>query len=109
MIRLVFHSEGARITGFTCEGHSGLEESGKDVLCAAVSAAVTLVEATINDVLGTGASVKVDDDVPRVELSLPPSSGEEQEDASQAILTGLMLLCVRLHDEYPDNIEVTAP
>lgn len=109
MIRLSFQSEGARITGFVCEGHSGLEESGKDVLCAAVTGAIRLLEATVNDVLGTGAPCKVNEKIPRIEFKLPPSSGEEQENTAQAILTGLMLLAVQLHDEFPDNIEVTAP
>ncbi len=108
MIRLEFYSEGSRISGFLCEGHSGLEDSGHDILCAAVTGAVRLLETAINDVLGTGAAVKVNDVIPRIELRLPPESGQEQEDAAQALLAGLMLLAVKLHDEYPDNIEVSA-
>ena len=109
MISLTFFSDGARITGFKCEGHSGLAEAGSDVLCAAVTGAVRLVETSINDVLGTGASVKVNESDARIELTLPPTSSQEQDDAAQALLTGLMLLGIQLKEEYPDNIDVTAP
>jgi len=109
MIQISFQSQGARITGFVCEGHSGLADAGQDVLCAAVTGAIRLLEGTVNDVLGTGALCKVNDEIPRIEFRLPPASGEEQENTAQAILTGLMLLCVQLHDEHPENIEVSAP
>ena len=51
--------EGGRITGFDAVGHSGYAEEGTDIVCAAVTSAVRLVEATVNDVLGLAASVKV--------------------------------------------------
>ncbi len=109
MIKLSFHSDGSRITGFVCEGHSGLDDAGRDILCAAVTGAIRLLETSINDVLGVGAAVRANEKVPRIELKLPPDSSQEQEDASQALLTGLMMLGVQLHDEYPENIEVFAP
>ena len=55
MIRCEFFTEDDRITGFTVSGHSGYEERGKDIVCAYVSAVVTMAEATINDVCGAKA------------------------------------------------------
>ena len=49
MTRCEFHTEGERITGFSVSGHSDYDEPGKDIVCAAVSAVVTMAEATIND------------------------------------------------------------
>ena len=37
-----FTSDGSRLTGFTVRGHSGLADSGEDILCAAVTSAVRL-------------------------------------------------------------------
>ena len=54
-----FHTEGRRITGFTVRGHSGYAPEGEDIVCAAVTSAVRLVECAVNDVLGLEASVKV--------------------------------------------------
>ena len=50
--------EGDRITGFEARGHSGYAEAGADNVCAAVTSAIRLVEATVNAVLGLAASVR---------------------------------------------------
>ena len=84
MTSVTFHTEQGRITGFDAKGHSGYADTGEDILCASISAAVTLTEATINDVLGLAAAVRT----------------------CQSLLTGLMLYFTMLHDEYPENIEV---
>ena len=59
MTTITFRSEGGRIIGFDSQGHSGYAEAGADIVCAAVSSTIDLVIATINDVLGLAASVKV--------------------------------------------------
>ena len=58
--------EDDRITGFSVSGHSGYAEAGKDIVCAAVSAIVTMAEATINDVCGAKAKVRVGEDEARI-------------------------------------------
>ena len=104
MTRCEFFTEGERITGFSVSGHSGYGEAGTDIVCAAVSAVVTMAEATINDVCGAKAKVRVKDEDARVTLMLPASCDEE--DAVQAVLAGMMLTLVGMRDDYPDYIEV---
>ena len=104
MTRCEFRREDERIVGFSVSGHSGYSESGTDILCAAVSAAVTLTEATINDVCGGKAKVRVKEADARVSLTLPATC--EEEESIQAVLAGLMLYLCNLRDEYPDYIEV---
>ena len=104
MIKCEFFTEDERITGFTVSGHSGYEERGKDIVCAYVSAVVTMAEATINDVLGAKAKVRVKDEDARITLTLPVSCDEE--DAVQAVLAGMMVYLCSLRDDYPDFIEV---
>ena len=65
MTSVTFHTEQGRITGFDAKGHSGYADAGEDILCASISAAVTLTEATINDVLGLGSDVIVTKTVER--------------------------------------------
>ena len=96
--------EGDRITGFTVYGHSGYAEAGSDIVCAAVSAIVTMAEATINEVCGAKAKVRVKEEDARVTLTLPASCDEE--DSVQAVLAGMMLTLIGLRDDYPDYIEV---
>ena len=99
----IFNHDG-RINGFSVSGHSGYAEEGSDIVCAAVSSAVQFAECTINDVLGNHANVKMNQDEPRVTITLPAAC--DDEDAVQAVLTGFMLTMCSLRDDYPDYIEV---
>ena len=104
MIKCEFFTEDDRITGFTVSGHSGYEEAGKDIVCAYVTAVVTMAEATINDVCGAKAKVRVKDEQARITLTLPVSCDEEE--TVQAVLAGMMVTLIHLQEDYPDFIEV---
>ena len=104
MTRCEFFVENDRINGFSVSGHSGYAEAGSDIVCAAISAVVTMAEATINEVCGAKAKVRVKDDQARITLMLPASCDEE--DTVQAVLSGMMLTLCGMRDDYPDFIEV---
>ena len=104
MIKCEFFTEDERITGFTVSGHSGYEDRGKDIVCAYVSAVVTMADATINDVCGAKAKVRVGEDEARITLKLPKSCDEE--DSIQAVLAGMMVTLIALQEDYSDFIEV---
>ena len=104
MTRCEFFTEKDRITGFSISGHSGYAEAGQDIVCAAISAVVTMAEATINDVCGAKAKVRVKDEQARITLTLPVSCDEEE--TVQAVLAGMMITLCGIRDDYPDYIEV---
>ena len=104
MTRCEFRRENERITGFSVSGHSGYSEAGTDIVCAAISAVVGMTEATINDVCGGKAKVRVKEEDARITLTLPATC--EEEESIQAVLAGLMVYLCTLRDEYPDYIEV---
>ena len=104
MTRCEFFTENDRITGFSISGHSGYAEAGSDIVCAAITAVVTMAEATINDVCGAKAKVRVKDEQARITLTLPASCDEEE--SVQAVLSGMMLTLISLREDYPDYIEV---
>ena len=104
MTRCEFFTEDDRITGFSISGHSGYAEAGSDIVCAAISAVVTMAEATINEVCGAKAKVRVKEEDARVTLTLPVSCDEEE--SIQAVLAGMMLTLCSMRDDYPDYIEV---
>ena len=106
MTTVTFHTEGNRIIGFDSQGHSGYAEAGEDIVCAAITSAIRLVDATINDVMGLAASVKVREEEALISLRLPGGLAPTAESTCQALLTGLMVYFAQLHDEYPENIEV---
>ncbi len=96
--------EDGRISAFSVSGHSGYSEAGTDIVCAAISAVVTMAEATINDVCGAKAKVRVKDEDARVTLMLPSSCDEEE--TVQAVLSGLLVTLLSFREQYPDYIEV---
>ena len=104
MTRCEFFRNGERITGFSIAGHSGYAEAGADIVCAAISTAVTMAEATINEVCGAKAKVRVKEDDARVTLTLPTSCDEEE--TVQAVLAGMMLTLLSIQEDHPDYIEV---
>ncbi|MBP3634737.1 MAG: ribosomal-processing cysteine protease Prp [Oscillospiraceae bacterium] len=104
MTRVEFFDQDGKICGFSVMGHSGYAEAGADIVCAAVSTAVQFAETTITDVLGVQAKTKVNESKAQITLTLPASY--EDEEAVQAVLTGMMLTLCELRDQYPDHIEV---
>ena len=104
MTRCEFYTEEDRITGFCISGHSGYAEAGQDIVCAAISAVVTMAEATINDVCGAKAKVRVKEEDARISLSLPTSCDEEE--SVQAVSAGMLLTLCSMRDDYPDYIDV---
>ena len=106
MTTVTFLTEETRIVGFDARGHSGYAEAGEDIVCAAVTSAIRLVEATVNDVLGLAASVHVSGKEAKISFRLPGGLSATAESTCQALLMGLMVYLTQLHDEFPDNIEV---
>ena len=106
MTTVTFHTEGSRITGFDAVGHSGYACEGEDIVCAAITSTIRLIECTLNDVMGICAAVKVNEKTATISLRLPGSLGQTAESTCQTLLTGMMVYLSELHGEYPDNIEV---
>ena len=106
MTTVTFHSEGGRLTGFDMKGHSGYAPRGEDVVCAALTSAVRLTECAVNDVLGLEASVKVREKDASISLKIPGGLGQANEKVCQTLLAALLVHCVQLAEEYPENISV---
>lgn len=90
------------ILGFKCSGHSGLSESGSDVLCSAVTSAVRFAECAIADVLGLDTDTYVDPESATVELRL----STDNAGSAQTVFRALKLHMLALASEYPKNLTV---
>lgn len=106
MTTVTFTTKGQRIEAVEFKGHAALADAGEDVLCAALTSAIRLVETTINDVLAVGAAVKVKEEKALISLKLPGDMGGENEALCQALLAGLMVHLTDLAGEYPENLTV---
>ena len=106
MTTVTFQTEGSRIVGFEVKGHSGYAPEGEDIVCAAITSAVRLTECAVNDVLGLEAAVKAKQKDASISLKLPSALGQTNESTCQTLLAALMVHCVQLAEEYPENISV---
>ncbi len=107
MTTVTFTTRGERMERVELKGHAGLVPAGEpDVLCAALTSAVRLLETTVNDVLGVGAAVKVREEDGYVSLKLPGDMGRDNEALCQNLLAGAMVYFAQLAEEYPENLSV---
>jgi uncharacterized protein YsxB (DUF464 family) len=84
MIRAEFFG-GTSPKGFRISGHSGSAPAGEDLVCAAVTSAVRLTEAHVNDVLSSGAAVSVEPVPAAISLTLPERAPEGAFQALEAL------------------------
>lgn len=100
MIKAVFYKDKEdKITSFIVEGHAGYAPSGRDVVCAAVSA---LVVGTINglEVL-TAATFDT-----AVSHGFTKVDVKELTTYSNVLLNSMLLSLEGIQEEYPNNLTV---
>lgn len=98
MIKAEFSIRGADAS-FTVSGHSGSAESGRDIVCAAVSSAAFMAANTITDILGVDATAEADDGYMNVSFV--------NSEAAADIVRGLRLHLEQLSRQYPQFVKVT--
>ena len=101
MTTIRFDRSQGRLTGFTCQGHSGYAEAGSDIVCAAVTSALRLTECLINDVYHADAAVSVDDRTAKITLSL-----RSPDRSCEKVLEGFLLYMRELSQENPNHLTV---
>ena len=101
MTRIVFYSEDGLYRGFSVSGHSGYNDHGADIVCAAVTSAVRFCEAAVCDAAGIPADVTVSEQDAAISFFV-----KERSDEAGNIIRGMKIYFLQLQDEYPDNIKV---
>lgn len=96
-----YHLPSGNIIGFNIVGHCGYEESGKDIVCAAVSSAVYLIINTLTDVFRISArSLSLNDGM--IDFIIY----ENDELQCRNLFKGLKIHLLGLEEIYPKNIQV---
>lgn len=109
MIKIVFERDQDRnIQGIEVSGHAGYDDSGKDIVCAAVSSQVISVENSIHQLLGIEMDTIVDEvEGGYLQLRLPEIKDSKKFDQVQLLFAHLYLAYDVLSQAYPDFIQVT--
>ena len=99
MIRVKFLIGNKQPKGFEISGHALFAESGKDIICAAVSSAAYMAANTITDIIGADATATVEDGAMCVTLN-------QTNEQAETVLRGLELHLTELSKQYPKNIKI---
>ncbi len=99
MITAIFSSSDAHWRAFAVRGHAGFAESGRDIVCAAVTSATELAVNTVTDVLCVPAKVCVEEDSVALWLDRPDVQ-------AQALIEGLYRHLCLLAEQVPGCIRV---
>lgn len=101
MIKITFFEDKDNLTGFEISGHSNLDVSGKDIVCAAVSSSAYMTVNTITEILKVKPEVL---DVTDGNMLLKLK--KEDAEKSQDILNGFKLHITELSNEYSEFMSV---
>ena len=89
---------------FKVEGHSGYNDSGRDVVCAAVSTSTQSVVLGLTELLGIRLDIIIDEG--RLECELPEISDSLVLEKSNILLETMLLTLGQAVLEYPDYVKL---
>ena len=95
-----FITKDGEIIGFHISGHSGMAESGQDVICAFVSSAAYMAANTITDIIHAQATAEDDDG------DMYAMVAKKDAVSCRDILAGLKLHLINTEEQYPNYLQV---
>ncbi len=102
MTTVKFALDDGNITGFSVYGHSGYSEEGSDIVCAAVSASIQMLELQIAQVIGEEkASFKVLGDA-EIACRLPKDLSEKEKEIIKPMMDGFFKIVQSVSKQYED-------
>ena len=105
MNRASFTGRDGSVCGFRIAGHSGLAESGQDVLCASVSATAMLVINTLSESYDADLRLECNEETAVIDCEIL-SVGERFAEASRLLLASYKRELEYYAESYPENIKV---
>ncbi|MBQ7351904.1 MAG: ribosomal-processing cysteine protease Prp [Clostridia bacterium] len=92
--------------GFVCSGHTGFDESGKDVLCATISGITQSIVIGLKDVCGIKLKLKRIDKDGYIKVELPKSISLDKLKESQILFETLYKSINDLMEGYSEYISM---
>ena len=108
MIKAIFHrDEHGDIVSFELSGHADAGQTGKDIVCAAVSAVSIGAVNGVEALAGFKPNVVADTvHGGHLQMALKSAITGEQLHISQILLENLLLELQSIQDQYPDRIKI---
>lgn len=106
MITIRVERKKGQIISLTACGHSGYEDVGKDIVCAAVSMVVQTALLGLIGYAGIEVDYKRRDEANYLKFTLPDSLTVKQRQDADAILCTMWLGIKDMHEGFSDFIEL---
>lgn len=106
MINITIEKDCEFILSINCEGHSGYDVEGKDIICSAVSVLTQNCIKAINELLKLNAKFVIDEKKPRLYVEMPKNLNDNEMHDVQIILKSTILGLNDLADSYPKYINI---
>ncbi len=103
MTTITLMRRGKHLVGVSVEGHSGYAEAGHDVVCAAVSAAVQLLECQLADQLNIQLTTHVSEPDAAIKLGIKQAA---DVDKAQPPLRAFAQVARQWVTQYPSHLTV---
>lgn len=100
-VKFVLDHDG-NVKSFTVSGHSGYADAGEDIVCAAISSAVQMLEMQIAQVIGEKKASFIEKDA-EISYIIPDLSGEEKF-AVDSMVSGFSDFMQSVSKHYKDYL-----
>ena len=92
--------------GFTISGHSGYEDAGKDIVCAAVSSCANMFLCGTEDVLEIGCNIETDASIPFLKVEIPTGISDEKRKTAQVLLESFKFQVKSMEEDFSEYLKV---
>ncbi len=100
MILAEFSKKNNDYKGFRVSGHAGYADSGQDIVCAAVTTAVSFAANLITDGFGCKAEAEAEENAIVCKVKKPDSS-------ANTIISMLVEQLRQISEEFPETVHIT--
>ena len=106
MTRVVVCRDERGVRSLTVSGHSGYAESGRDIVCAAVSTLITTCANAMESAAGLVPLVSQDEAATEISVALPETLSPEQEHDAQVVFRTVFQGLRDVAQEYPKHLKI---
>ena len=106
MVTITIEIKGNQVFSISFSGHSGWDENGKDIVCAAISTLLQSLVIGMEEVLGHSdirEEIDLKDDIPYVRIWTPFPYGDKETVLVDTISRSLK----EISKSYPEYVEIS--
>ena len=98
MTKITFHTtKTGEYRGFTCKGHAGYADYGRDIVCASISVLVINTINSLEEITGERMEVSADDEAGIIRCSFVD---QPLKDTSKVLMDSLVLGLTQIEKQY---------